>query len=174
MSLNNSNFVIKNGLIVNQNVSISGTLFVSGNITTTLLPSSKWVSLLTLSSSGDISSSISFDGSISNITIATTLSSSGVSVGTYNNIVVNSKGIVISGSSVTTSYIEQTGVLRVSEINLTSYGYLPLSTPSISYSYLVASYPTLSSILGTFVTSFTTPTYTGTLSIANATWYVKT
>ena len=52
--------------------------------------------------SGDIAGSISFDGS-SNVTIISTIASSGVTAGTYDSVVVNSKGIVTYATNPTTT-----------------------------------------------------------------------
>jgi microcystin-dependent protein/phage-related tail fiber protein len=53
----------------------------------------------TISLTTDVTGSVSFDGT-TNVSIATTLANSGVTAGTYNNVLVNSKGIVTSGSNV--------------------------------------------------------------------------
>lgn len=53
----------------------------------------------TLSLSGDATGSIGFDGS-ANVSIPATLAASGVAAGTYNSVVVNTKGLVTGASTV--------------------------------------------------------------------------
>lgn len=53
----------------------------------------------TISLTTDVTGSVSFDGT-ANVSIATTLANSGVTAGTYNNVTVNSKGLITSGSSI--------------------------------------------------------------------------
>ena len=76
---------------------------LSGNAST----ASAWQTARTLSYTGDATGSMSVDGS-TNVSTALTLAASGVTAGTYNNVTVNTKGIVTSGSNVAylTSYTE--------------------------------------------------------------------
>ena len=70
---------------------------VTGNAATaTRLSNARTVSL-----SGGVSGSASFDGT-SNLTIATTHKSSGVTAGTYKSVLVNAEGHVTSGTNPTT------------------------------------------------------------------------
>ena len=68
---------------------------LSGNATT----ASAWQNARTLSFTGDATGSMSVDGS-ANASAALTLANSGVSAATYNNVTVNAKGLVTSGSNV--------------------------------------------------------------------------
>jgi hypothetical protein len=81
---------------------------------------------------GDVTwTSASFNGS-SNVTGASTLANSGVTAGTYNNVTVNAKGLVTSGSNVSylTSYTEtdtlasvtSRGATTATAISLTNTG----------------------------------------------------
>lgn len=71
------------------------TAALSGNAST----ASSWQTARTLSYTGDATGSLSVDGS-TNVSTALTLAASGVTAGTYNNVTVNSKGLVTSGSNV--------------------------------------------------------------------------
>lgn len=71
------------------------TATLSGNAST----ASSWQTARTLSFTGDATGSMSVDGS-GNASTALTLAASGVTSGTYNNVTVNSKGLVTSGSNV--------------------------------------------------------------------------
>lgn len=62
-----------------------------------------------ISVSGDATGSAAFDGS-KDATIALTLATSGVEAGTYNNVTVNAKGIVTSGSNKTYTIEDITGL----------------------------------------------------------------
>lgn len=59
----------------------------------------KWTTARTLSFTGDVTGSSSVDGS-ANVATALTLANSGVTIGTYNNVTVDVKGRVTSGSNV--------------------------------------------------------------------------
>jgi hypothetical protein len=89
---------------LNKNLNVT-TVFgaLSGNATT----ASTWQTARTLSFTGDATGSMSVNGS-ANVSAALTLANSGVTAGTYNNVTVNSKGLVTSGSNVAylTSYSE--------------------------------------------------------------------
>ncbi|WP_426275366.1 hypothetical protein ACN9MN_12560 [Chryseobacterium sp. S-02] len=72
-----------------------------------VLSATKWTTPRTLSYTGDVTGSASVDGS-GNVGFAMTLANSGVSAGTYNNVNVDAKGRVLSGSNVnyvTESYV---------------------------------------------------------------------
>ncbi len=69
-----------------------------------VLSATKLSTARTISVSGDVSGSTSFDGS-ANASINTTLTNSGVIAGSYPKVTVNSKGIVTSGSSLLTTDI---------------------------------------------------------------------
>lgn len=170
MTTTNENFNVKNGLNVAQNASVGGTV-TAGYIGVNVNTSSKWASPMPLSQTGDLTGIVSFDGS-SNVTLNTTLAATGVAAGTYSSIIVNAKGLVTSGLTTGASNPDITGVLRTSTVSLS--GYLPLSTPSISYTYAASLYPALGTLLGVSSGNFITPTFTGTLGISNANWYVKT
>jgi hypothetical protein len=73
---------------------------LNGNATT----ASKLQTARTITLSGDISGSASFDGS-SDITISTTLPNSGVTAGTYTKVTVDAKGRVTSGTTLSASDI---------------------------------------------------------------------
>lgn len=66
-----------------------------------VLSATKLTTARTLSVSGDISGSVSFDGS-SNANITATLANSGVGAGSYRYVTVDAKGRVIGGSNPTT------------------------------------------------------------------------
>jgi hypothetical protein len=89
---------------LNKNLNVT-TVFgaLSGNATT----ASTWQTARTLSFTGDATGSMSVNGS-ADVSAALTLANSGVTAGTYNNVTVNSKGLVTSGSNVAylTSYSE--------------------------------------------------------------------
>jgi hypothetical protein len=73
---------------------------LNGNAST----ASKLATARTITLSGDISGSTSFDGS-SNVTITTTLANSGVTAGTYTKVTVDAKGRVTSGAALSVSDI---------------------------------------------------------------------
>ena len=73
----------------------------SGYLPTNALTASRLLNPITISLIGDVTGSISFDGS-SNISIVTTYKNSGVSPGTYRTVTVDAKGVVTSGSNPTT------------------------------------------------------------------------
>ena len=68
---------------------------VTGNAGT----ATKLATARTISLSTDATGSVSFDGS-ANATLAVTLTNSGVTAGTYNNVTVNAKGLVTAASNV--------------------------------------------------------------------------
>jgi hypothetical protein len=145
MTTNNSNFKVVNGVGVALNASIAGTLTAStivGNATS----STQWANPMTLTHTGDVTGVGTFNGSVAT-TIAVTLASSGVTVGTYNSYTVNSKGLITSGSVVSSSS-DATGEFKTSIVDLTSSGYLPLSSSTISNTYNAGSYPALASLCG--------------------------
>ena len=79
----------------------------NGNFTGNAATASKLQTARTISISGDITGSTTFDGS-NNVSINTTLANSGVTAGTYSKVTVDSKGRVTSGSNITSSDITGT------------------------------------------------------------------
>lgn len=84
--------------------------FAAGNITATTFTGSltgnadtatKLVTGRSIALSGDVSGSVTFDGS-ANATITTTLANSGVTAGTYKSVTVDAKGRVTGGTNPTT------------------------------------------------------------------------
>ena len=75
----------------------------SGNVSTAT-SAGKLTTARTIAMSGDVSWSVSFDGS-ANVTAAGTLASSGVTAGTYPKVTVNAKGLVTGGASLVASDI---------------------------------------------------------------------
>jgi hypothetical protein len=73
---------------------------LNGNAST----ASKLQTARTVTLSGDVTGSTSFDGS-SNVTITTTLANSGVAAGTYTKVTVDAKGRVTSGATLSVSDI---------------------------------------------------------------------
>lgn len=74
----------------------NGSAQLVGNITGTAIG---LATARTFSWTGDVTGSVSFDGT-ANVTNAMTLANSGVIAGTYNNVTVNAKGIITGGSTV--------------------------------------------------------------------------
>lgn len=79
----------------------------NGNFTGNAATASKLQTARTISISGDITGSTTFDGS-NNVSINSTLANSGVTAGTYSKVTVDSKGRVTSGSNITSSDITGT------------------------------------------------------------------
>lgn len=77
---------------------------ITGNADGNAATASKLQTARTISLSGDVSGSASFDGS-TNATINATLANSGVTAGTYTKVTVDSKGRVTSGTNITSSDI---------------------------------------------------------------------
>ncbi|UQD52298.1 hypothetical protein C0971_09960 [Bacillus methanolicus] len=77
---------------------------ITGNADGNAATASKLQTARTISLSGDVSGSASFDGS-ANATINATLANSGVTAGTYPKVTVDSKGRVTSGQSLSASDI---------------------------------------------------------------------
>jgi phage-related tail fiber protein len=75
----------------------------SGNVSTAT-SAGKLTTARTIEMSGDVSWSVSFDGS-ANVTAAGTLANSGVTAGTYPKVTVNAKGLVTGGASLVASDI---------------------------------------------------------------------
>jgi phage-related tail fiber protein len=75
----------------------TGTLSVATTSSAASLTTARTIAL-----SGDASGSVSFNGT-ADITITSTLANSGVVAGTYNSVVVNAKGLVISASTASTT-----------------------------------------------------------------------
>ena len=73
----------------------------TADINKVVLSASKLTTGRIISTSGDTTGSVSFDGS-SNVTIPLTLSNSGVTAGTYRSVTVDGKGRVTTGSNPTT------------------------------------------------------------------------
>jgi len=69
----------------------------SGNVSTAT-SAGKLTTARTIAMSGDVTWSVSFDGS-ANVTAAGTLAASGVTAGTYPKVTVNAKGLVTGGAS---------------------------------------------------------------------------
>ena len=80
-----------------------GTTFtgaLTGNASTATL-ASKLTAARTISLTGDVTGSVSFDGS-TDVTLATSYKSSGVTAGTYKSVTVDEKGHITTGSNPTT------------------------------------------------------------------------
>lgn len=77
---------------------------ITGNADGNAATASKLQTARTISLSGDVTGSVSFDGS-ANVTIATTLANSGVTAGTYTKVTVDAKGRVTSGTTLSASDI---------------------------------------------------------------------
>lgn len=75
-------------------VALTGISSIDGNAAT----ATKLATARTISLSTDATGSVSFDGS-ANATLAVTLTNSGVTAGTYNNVTVNAKGLVTAASN---------------------------------------------------------------------------
>ena len=73
----------------------------------------------TLSWTGDATGSLSFNGS-ANVSAALTLSNSGVAVGTYKSVTVDSKGRVTGGNEVVTGLITSTTATSTSNVATTN------------------------------------------------------
>jgi len=89
------------------NGSIKSSIDNNGNFTRNAATASKLQTARTISISGDITGSTTFDGN-KNVSINTTLANSGVTAGTYSKVTVDSKGRVTSGSNITSSDITGT------------------------------------------------------------------
>lgn len=104
--------------------------FSAGTVTATLNGNASTATKLqtarTISLSGDVSGSTSFDGS-SNVAITTTLANSGVTAGTYTKVTVDSKGRVTSGSLLSASDIPPLDMSKITSGNLAT---TRLSEPS--------------------------------------------
>ena len=75
---------------------------------------SKLADARTISLAGDVTGSVSFNGT-DNVSIESTLKNSGVVAGTYSKVTVNAKGIVTAGENLTQNDI--TGKIDVSKID---------------------------------------------------------
>lgn len=97
--LGNSSFYIGTTQIAlnraSQAINLTGITSIDGNAAT----ASKLFSARTISLTGDVTGSVSFDGTL-NVNLASTLANSGVTPGTYNNVTVNAKGIVTGSNNV--------------------------------------------------------------------------
>lgn len=82
---------------------LSGTTFTGALIgnASTATSAGKLTTARTISLTGDVTGSVSFDGSI-NVTLATTYKSSGVTAGTYKSVTVDAKGNITAGANPTT------------------------------------------------------------------------
>ena len=96
---------------LNKNLNVT-TIYgaLSGNAST----ASTWQTARTLSYTGDATGSMSVNGS-ADVSAALTLANSGVTAGTYNNVTVDAKGRVTSGSNTSylTSYTETSTLANV-------------------------------------------------------------
>jgi phage-related tail fiber protein len=81
----------------------AGTLetYSSGTWTAATLKATQLTAARTIAATGDVAWSVSFDGS-SNVTASASLSTTGVSPGTYRSVTVDAKGRVTAGSNPTT------------------------------------------------------------------------
>lgn len=84
---------------------------VTGNAAT----ATKLATARTLSWSGDVTGSTTYDGS-ANSSAALTLANSGVAAGTYGPVTVNAKGLVVSASASSPSYISSLTVSSYSSV----------------------------------------------------------
>jgi hypothetical protein len=96
------------GNLLTQSTEPSGITYITKDIialtTDNVATATKLQTARTISLSGDVSGSASFDGS-ANATINATLSNSGVTAGTYPKVTVDSKGRVTAGQSLSASDI---------------------------------------------------------------------
>ena len=83
-----------------------------------IVPKSKTTDKLntarTISLSGDITGSVSFDGS-SDVTIVTTEKASGVTLGTYSKVTVDEKGNVTAGTNITADDVPTLTLSKISD-----------------------------------------------------------
>lgn len=103
-------------------IDTAGKLYYQGNdtdgrylgISANAVSASKLATARTISLTGDVAGSVSFDGS-GNVSFATTYKNSGVTAGTYRSVTVDAKGSVTGGTNPTT---------------LAGYGITDAETPS--------------------------------------------
>lgn len=140
----------------------------AGNFTGNANTASKLKTARNISLSGDVTGSVSFDGS-SNVTINTTLSNSGVSAGTYTKITVDSKGRVTSGTTLSASDIPNLDWSKITSgkpTTLSGYGITDGvknngATPSIQAG-LDASKPTAGTVGRLYIATDTNKIYRDT------------
>ncbi len=75
---------------------------ITGNADGNAATATKLQTARTISLSGDVSGSVSFDGS-ANAAISTALSNTGVAAGTYTKLTVDSKGRATAGTNLSAS-----------------------------------------------------------------------
>lgn len=89
-----------NGTSLRNNSSINTALYdiLGTDVQGSVASANKLTTARTISSTGDVSYSVSFDGS-GNVTAAATLSSTGVTAGTYTKLTVDAKGRITTGTT---------------------------------------------------------------------------
>lgn len=90
---------------------------ITGNADGNAATASKLQTARTISLSGDVSGSTSFDGSVDK-SITVTLSNSGVTAGTYPKVTVDAKGRVTSGTSLSATDIPSLDMSKITTGNL--------------------------------------------------------
>jgi len=166
------------------NVNTASTLVkrdASGNFTANVITAailgnastaSTWASGRTLSLSGDVTyTSPSFDGS-GNVTAAATLATVNANVGTWNNVTVNGKGLVTSGSNTAYLTANQT-ITHTGDVTGTGNTSFALTLATVNATPGVYGSTTAIPIVTVnakgLVTSVTTAAISSTLSIAGGT-----
>lgn len=97
---------------------------VAGNAGT----ATKLATARTISATGDVTASGSFDGS-ANLSLAMTLSNSGVTAGTYQSVTVDAKGRVTAGSTIANASTTTAGLMSASDKSkLNNYGAVTVTT----------------------------------------------